>query len=372
MEIERRAFLKCAGAAALALIGPTIPRALAADGRVVYLSACQMVDGRYAVAEFDPDGMVIRTIALPDRGHGFAITSDRRRAVAFARHPRTFAVAFEVGGRDEPVVFASPPDRHFHGHGVFVSNDRLLLATENDYDNARGIVGVYDVAAGFNRIGEIDTAGIGPHELVMMRDGRTAAIANGGIDTHPAAGDAKLNLPTMDPSLVFLDTENGDIIAQHRLEQSLHQLSIRHLTVDAAGSVWFGCQYEGAATDQPPLVGFASADAGLTMISSEPPELRAALRNYVGSVAATADGNVVAISSPRGGRIMFFDLAGNVLGVETLADGCGLAPFGDGGIVATSGEGAIVAAGPTTVTASVATADVAFDNHVTMGRGDGA
>src|SRR5262245_44677958 len=130
MEIERRAFLRCAAAAALTLVGPTVPRAFAADGQPRYLSACQLPDGRYAVAEFDPSGLVLRTIPLPDRGHGFAVSADRTRAVAFARHPFTFAVAFTVGGGPEPVVFAAPAGRHFYGHGVFASEGRLLLATE--------------------------------------------------------------------------------------------------------------------------------------------------------------------------------------------------------------------------------------------------
>lgn len=367
MEIERRAFMQCAAAAALALVGPGVSRAVAVDGRPLYLSACRLADGTYAIAEFDPEGMIVRTIPLPDRGHGFAITSDRRRAVAFARHPRTFAVAFDIGGSDEPVVFACPPDRHFYGHGVFVSDDRLLLATENDFDNARGVAGVYDVAAGFRRIGELDTNGVGPHELVILADGRTAAIANGGIDTHPDAGDAKLNLATMTPSLIFVDTENGDVLSEHRLEPSMHQLSIRHLAVDAEGSVWFGCQYEGPSTEQPPLLGRASVDGGPLLITSEPTELRASLRNYVGSVAATADGRVVAASSPRGGEVVFFDLAGNFLGAQSLPDGCGLAPLGDGRIVATSGEGRIVSMVPGGQAEPIANADLSFDNHVMSG-----
>lgn len=355
--------MKCAAAAALTLVGPTLPRAQSADGRTLYLNACRLPDGRYAVAEFDPEGLVVRTIPLPDRGHGFAITGDRRRAVAFARGPRTFAIAFDVGGRGEPTLFAAPPGRHFYGHGVFIAGDRLLLATENDYDNARGVVGIYDVAAGFRRIGEFESNGIGPHEIVTMPGSRIAAIANGGIDTHPDAGDTKLNLGTMEPSLVFLDTENGDIVAGHRLDPSLHQLSIRHLAVDAEGAVWFGCQYEGAAGDLPPLIGRAGPDVAPAMIS-EPTGLRLALRNYIGSVAATADGRLVAAASPRGGRVLLLDLAGNVVGVEPLADGCGLAPLGDDRIVATSGEGAIAAVGKDAAISQLSSVDIDFDNHI--------
>ena len=311
--------------------------------------------------------MIVRTVPLPDRGHGFAISSDRQRAVAFARAPRIFAVAFDIGGSAEATVFAAPTDRHFYGHGVFVDGDRLLLATENDFDNARGVVGIYDVEAGFRRIGEFETNGIGPHELVMMPDGRTAAIANGGIDTHPDAGDTKLNLATMAPSLVFLDTGSGDIVAEHRLDADLHQLSIRHLAVDADGAVWFGCQYEGEAGDLPPLIGRATPWRAPTMLS-EPADLRLQLRNYIGSVAATADGALIAASSPRGGRIVFIDLAGNVVGVRELADGCGIAARGSVGVIATSANGTIASLAPVSESDRLAELDLGFDNHAMCAR----
>lgn len=367
MEIERRAFIKLAGAAALTLCGPTIPRAQTSDGATRYVSACMLGDGSFAVVEFDPEGMILRTIPLPNRGHGLAMTSDRRVAVAFSRHPYTFGVAFEVGGNAPPTVFACPADRHFYGHGAFADGDRLLLATENDYEDGRGVIGVYDVAAGFARIGEFDSHGIGPHEMVVLADGRTAAIANGGIDTHPMTGDARLNLATMDSSLVFLDTANGDVLAEHRLEPSLYQLSMRHLAVDAMGSVWFGCQYVGAETDQPPLIGRAGPDVAPVLIAG-PPQTRASLRNYVGAVATTMDGNVIAISAPRGGQLLFLDLDGNVLGTAPLQDGCGIAPLEGGRVIASAGTGALVAAGPGSRLDAIAQYDLAFDAHILAAR----
>jgi hypothetical protein len=359
--VDRRAFLRCATAAALTLVGPSVLRANSSTSATRYLSACQLPNGGYAVAEFDPEGLVVRTLPLPDRGHSFALTADRRRAIAFARHPGTFAVAFGLEGEGEPTVFTAPEGRCFFGHGTFAAGDQLLLATENDYDNARGVVGIYDATAGFRRIGEFDTSGVGPHELVMMPDGQTLAIANGGIETHPDAGDAKLNLATMSPSLVFLDAEHGDIVSKHTLDASLHQLSIRHLAVDAAGSVWFGCQYEGSAFDQPPLIGRASPNSAPVMLA-EPPELRRSLRNYVGSMAATRDGSLIAASSPKGGLLVFLDPAGTVLGAQSLIDGCGIAGLRDA-FVATSGTGAIVSAGPKSEQLLTDT-DLAFDNHL--------
>ena len=79
------------------------------------------------------------------------------------------------------------------------------------------MIGVYDATDGFRRIGEFPTHGVGPHELLLLDDGRTLAIANGGIETHPDFGRAKLNIATMKPSFVFVDRITGDLIEKHEL-----------------------------------------------------------------------------------------------------------------------------------------------------------
>ena len=116
------------------------------------------------------------------------------------------------------------------------------------------------------RVGEFPTYGVGPHELLLLGDDRTIAIANGGIETHPDFGRAKLNLPTMKPSYVLVDRMTGDLIEKHELPPELHQLSIRHMDTDETGAVWFGCQHEGPATERPALVGRAVRGKELQLI----------------------------------------------------------------------------------------------------------
>ena len=45
---------------------------------------------------------------------------------------------------------------------------------------------------GTSRIGELASFGVGPHEVVLMPDGATLVVANGGIRTHPDRDRAKL------------------------------------------------------------------------------------------------------------------------------------------------------------------------------------
>ena len=171
----------------------------------MFATAYQTRDGRYGVAILTEEGKLVHALDLPDRGHDITFDPVSRRSVVFARQPGTFAVVFDHAGEAEPVTIASVEGRHFYGHGVFSPDGALLYATENDFDNAAGMIGVYDATDGFRRIGEFATHGVGPHELLLCPDGKTLAIANGGIETHPDFGRAKLNIATMQPSLVFID-----------------------------------------------------------------------------------------------------------------------------------------------------------------------
>lgn len=357
--IDRRTFLALAGGAALA------PQGAWASEEALFLGA-RLNGGRFEAAVIDERGRDRLVLPLEARGHSFAVDAPRRRAVAFARSPGRFAIAFDVEGRDAPQAIAAAPGRHFYGHGVFTGDGRLMLATENDFEAGRGVIGVYDATDGFRRLAEFASQGVGPHEAVLLDDGRTLCVANGGILTHPDYGRAKLNLATMAPSLAYIDIASGAVVEQAALAPELHQLSIRHMAVDAAGDVWFGCQYEGAASERPPLVGRHRRGRPAELFAG-PRDVLHAMQNYVGSVALDASGTVLATSSPRGGLIAFWDTqSGRHLGHRLLPDGCGIAPAARGRVLATSGRGAILSAGWNSqdVLAEPGKAGPAWDNHL--------
>ncbi|KRA50511.1 DUF1513 domain-containing protein [Devosia sp. Root635] len=357
---QRRAFLKAAGAGFAASLLPQQVLALERN-ELVFASSVRTAGGGYGAVLLGERGDLIASIALPDRGHDITISREAGRGVVFARQPGTFALVFDPAGREAPVTLTSVEGRHFYGHGVFSPDGRLLYATESDFEAAQGVVGIYDATDGYRRIGEFPTYGTGPHEMLLMPDGVTFVVANGGIETHPDFGRTELNIDTMDPSVVFIDRRDGRLVGQLRLEAGLHQLSIRHMAIDGRGRVWFGCQYKGAPGESPQLVGYATMDGAIELVEL-PPGTLADLRNYVGSVAASADGGMVAVSSPQGDLLVAIDTEGKrpVL-VETLRNGCGLAADG-AGFVATSGDGAMIGiAGAERERQSFG---FLFDNHV--------
>lgn len=344
MAIERRSILVgLVSALVLTRTGQAgVGVAQAAEGvsQAAFVSAARLPDGSFGILLLSADGSILRQVPLNARGHDIALHRASGRAVAFARRPGTFAVSFDIAGVSEPKFFKAAEGRHFYGHGVFSVDGRLLYVSENDIDKGQGVIGIYDVEADYKRIGEHSSHGVGPHEIVLLSDGRTLAIANGGIDTVPEAGRAMLNLGEMSPNLAFADAESGALIARHELSSELNRLSIRHIAADASGAVWFGGQWEGDVEATPELIGRATRDSAIRLIEPKA-AMGIELKGYIGSVAASGDGGIIAASAPKAGRIIYVRSSdGGIVGDSPLADGCGVAGEEHSRFCVTSGHGA--------------------------------
>ncbi|UCM19931.1 MULTISPECIES: DUF1513 domain-containing protein [Ensifer] len=335
--IDRRSFLRMAGAAWVASLAPERAFALTrADA--VFASAFMAPDGSYGVATLTEAGEIIDRTALPARAHGMAYSPVSRRTVAFARRPGTYATILATDGTAEPIVITAADGRHFYGHGCFSADGKLLYATENDFAANRGMVGIYDGSDHFTRIGEFPTYGIGPHDMTLSADGKLLAIANGGIETHPDFGRTKLNLDHMEPSLTLVDTRTGALVQKHGLPDDLSRLSTRHVDIGPKGEIWFACQYEGARSDLPPLVGSFSQGEDLKFLSL-PERTTEALANYVGAIAVNRNEGLIGLTSPKGGVAVTLDArTGTVLKEERVADAAGVASA-DHGFAVSSYDG---------------------------------
>lgn len=357
---DRRAFLKSAGLAFAASLAPAGAAALErADG--LYASAGRRADGGFGAALFTERGKLVQVLDLPGRGHDVCQCPTSGRLAVFARRPGNFALIFNPTSGAQQML-TSPAGRHFYGHGQFSADGLLLYATENDFENARGKVGIYDASDRFQRIGEWDTGGIGPHELLFNGDQSLLCVANGGIETHPDFGRAKLNIATMQPSLSWIETGSGTIIAQHFLEGELHKLSTRHLALGDDGRIWFGAQDQATEKGRPrhQLLGSAAPDAPLSWVDM-PEDALGALAGYIGSVAYSPESGHLSVSSPRGNIALVLDQDGNLLQRRAMADVCGLAAKGRG-FLASSGLGALQVLGGGSEAGGQA--EFAFDNHM--------
>jgi uncharacterized protein len=378
MPISRRHLLTRSALAGLAAAGALTgldARVLAREAKGLYLSARADREGKFFASGFDADGAKLFDLPMPARGHGSAVSPDGRpsgrQAVFFGRRPGRFALVIDTANGTVAHTIPAIEDRAFAGHGRFVKGGRLLLATEIDYAGKRGLIGLYDAADSFRRIGEWQTGGLDPHDLRLLPDGRTLIVANGGILTHPEVQRMKLNLDSMDSSVAFIDIRDGSLIEQRRLPGEFFQLSLRHMAVTAEGETVIAMQYEGPSNDLVPLVGLARPGRDIEMLDM-PDAAWSRLRNYCGSAAVDAGGTILGVTSPRGGRALFWEAATRrPLPPLDLADGCGLAAAPvPGRFIVSNGLGALVEYDPLngrTRALDSGFAGARWDNHIFTG-----
>ncbi len=348
--IDRRELLRLLAGAAAGAAAPSPLRARDRSDARLYLGACVVTGGGYRVGGFSASGAPVLDLPSPARGHSFAVRPDGRAAVLFGRRPGRFALAIDptrgIGARR----FAPPADRHFYGHGVFARDGHLLYASENDFEGARGVIGVYDAADGYARLGEFPSHGVGPHDVRLLADGETFVVANGGILTRPDLPRVKLNLPTMAPSLCYVDRRSGKLLQECRLDPGLHRLSIRHLAVGDDDTVAAAMQYEGPAGDLTPLVALHRAAPaagggsrrGPLRLLEAPAGILRAMKRYCGGVCFDPGGRTIAVSAPRGHLVTLWDADGAFLSALPVPDGSGVAPGArPGEILASSGRGGV-------------------------------
>ena len=224
------------------------------------------------------------------------------------------------------MIITAPEGRHYFGHGCFSRDGKLLYASENDFDNNCGVIGLYDARNNYARIGEFSAGGIGTHDLTISEDGETLVVANGGIATHPDFGRTKLNLDHMQPSMVLLEAGSGRMIEKHPMPDELRQLSTRHADLDAKGRIWFACQYEGPRNDRPPVIGVFSKGEQIKFVTL-PDAIADSMGNYIGAISVNRADGLVAATSPKGGAYVILDAKdGSVVDHHLLAGVSGVAP----------------------------------------------
>lgn len=346
--MQRRHFLTTLAAASVA---PSVSWAEAGDAR--FLSAAQNADGSYALYGLNAALDIAFAHPLPARGHSGAAHPHRAEAVMFARRPGRFAYVLDCATGVILNHLAPPEGRHFYGHGAFTADGTMLLTTESEYATGAGRIGLWDVAAGYVRTGEISSGGVGPHEIIRRSTGGFA-IANGGIRTHPDTGREKLNLDTMQPNLTLL-AEDLTALSRVTLGPQDRLNSIRHIAEGPQASVAIGMQWNGDLSihRQPVAIVTASGDI---IRPTVPDGLIARIQGYIGSIAADAD-SIVA-SAPRGSCALTFHNDA-MSGVIPAQDACGLAS-GSQGIVLSQGTGRITVPG----TSQAQDHPVAWDNHM--------
>ena len=367
--LTRRALLVAGGAGVMAAapLGRIIGRWFT-GGDEIFLTANDDLDGKHHLCATDATGRKLFSLDVEARCHQIAVDpATRARAIVFARRPGTIAYDVDVQAGAIRRTIRSAADRHFFGHGVFSPDGSVLFTTENDIPRDQGVVAVRD-GKDLHVLAEIRTQGVGPHEMCVLADGRTLVVANGGLSTDIADDSGRrrdLNVPDMDPSLVYLDSHDGRLMAMVRPDD--HFASIRHLSVAADGVVGVAMQYAGPESNPYPVVGFHRGDDRIHLVSA-PRQTLVRMKRYCASICIAPSG-VAAATCPRGDVVAFFDVASGELVKElSIRDAGGVAASLDGRrFVITTGLGEIHAIDSTRLaplSEPLRANATRFDNHV--------
>lgn len=325
-------------------LGSALVAASAAGGWVLthhteqplLLSARDDADGCHYAVGYRLDGSPVFATPVRERCHDVYAHPYLPMAVFVGRRPSR--ESYLIDSRDGTLlqVLASPPDRHFYGHGVFHGSGDWFYTTENDTaDAGRGVLGVYRVEQQrLVRTAEYSTHGIGPHQLLWMPDGETLVIANGGIRTE-ADSREMMNLDAMEPSLVML-RRDGMLLSKEQLPEQMN--SVRHLAVAGDGTVVSGQQYEGDPMDQVPLLAIKRPGQPFKAFPLGESQ-RQTMNQYTASLAINDELRLLAVTAPRGNKVFIWDLDSTTLRREIhLPDCAGVAAIKNGFVVS-SGQG---------------------------------
>lgn len=318
MVINRRRFIQ--GVASLVLAGC----ARESKKPTAFFSAMSTStatgERQHFVIGADLSAQLTFKIPCPQRAH--AALALGRHAVFFSRRPGRQMYVVDLQFPDQLTVINSPEAHHFYGHGVLSLDGAHIFVSENKYKQKQsGNIAIYD-SQSLARLGEIPLQGIGPHELKLMPDGKTLAVALGGIRTHPDHGRQKLNLDSMQSALLYVDVNSGKELA--RFMPAQQKMSIRHLDVNAAGVVLMGGQYQGALSDDTALLLRHQGQQQLQIMDIN----HRACRQYVASVCFDVSGHYAVMTSPRGNVAIVVDGQQQIVQqqIRDVAGACSTAP----------------------------------------------
>lgn len=363
MRLNRRALLKAslAGGISVGLTGCSLLPGKASGQPESYVGAVGLPDGSFGVSAFDRSGIILWQTPVETRCHSGCNRPGRGETVFFERRPGWSFYVFDTTSGTQKHRVDAKAGEHFVGHGVFSADGRWLYVTASLYEQGDGIIAVYDTEQNYRRTDTFYLNGIGPHELTLHPDGETLVIGLGGILTHPDYDRMKLNLDTMDPALLLMDRHSGKIIG--RFKPPHHQQSARHVSVSDSGRVYVAFQYQGPLYETPPLL--ARLEKGTLRDYRFDEDTQKALANYIASVVAHPENDLVAAASPVGGTaIIFRGSTGELVNRVSIADCAGIQALAGGDFLVSSGRGKLVQLGAGKATRELADLPVHWDHHL--------
>lgn len=263
---------------------------------------------------------------VPEPGGGF---------LAVAARPGTWLLRIDVDGRvaNRLTMDDEGAARTLDGHVIASLDGQWHYTGETDRRTGQGYVSVRD-ARTLRKVAEHRTRGIDPHQILVDGAGKLL-VANGGIPR--TADGSKRDLERMNPSLVRLDAESGELLGEWKLADprlSPHHIAWNRPLAGQPHLLGLGLQAEHdhpAQRREAPLL--AVWDGQDLRIPS-----RVMADGYAGDVAAGPNGGFV-LTAQHANRILLWQAhkPGDLLTIGRVQNPCGLWPEDESPAVAIGG-----------------------------------
>ena len=318
---------------------------------------------------FNLDGSLKYKINLECRGHDIVIIKDLNDICLLTRRPNNKLIVINKDNGEVKKIISAPEGRHFYGHAAYNNLKKLLYVTENNYnfdDERSGVIAIYDPFKNYNRIGELKSNGIGPHEIKINKKGHLL-VANGGVLTHPDYPKIKLNLYDIASNISIIEPHSGLVIKELRLEEKFKNNSIRHLDIDSNNYIYFACQnYLKDNKQQLPLIFSYYADTLKTY--KIPKKIYSYTKKYSGSIKASYKDDYVYASFPRGNKLLVWNkLTARLTNSIDFNDNCGIGiNVKNDAVYVSNGFGDIICLKKDKKVFKISFNNVKFDNHLSV------
>ena len=245
-------------------------------------------------------------------GHGFTPRIDKPHVVMVTEKHGRGCCEIDLKTRKILRRVETVPDREFYGHSAFSPDGKLWYCTEADIGDGsyHGVLAVRDADSMELRDENFPTHGVAPHDCILIDDGDTLVITNGGgpidAEDEPAC-------------VVYVDVKSGQ--ARKLMKFRSDKINAGHIAISSKGElVCVSAPRDGigsGSNDWRGAISFYHPDKDVFFTADDP--IRSKMKGETLSVAFDEKPRVVAATNPSGHLVTFWDFDSGKL-VKAIKD----------------------------------------------------
>lgn len=247
------------------------------------------------VVDLDHDRAVSSQQDIAFLGHGLAPNPAKRHLAVISEKHGKGCVEWDMRARKVTRKLETTADREFYGHGAFTPDGKTLFMVETEVGDGSfsGVITVRD-GDSYAVLGEFPSFGTAPHDVLLVDDGTTLVVTNGG---GPAGSDDL-------PCVTYVDVKARSL--KTKLTFNTPRINAGHLAMTSRGELAVvSAPREGLAGDNPTGAITFYSPGGEMRTAEDPVVKRMKLETL--SVAIHEPSMIVAATNPAGNLVTFWD-----------------------------------------------------------------